>query len=311
MKRSKKKKKKETVNKESRLDKMTRDKILARLKRHYERCRRKKEKTRILDEYCDVTGDRRKHAMVQMHGGRGRRGNAGERKRGRPARYTHALVAPLHVIWRAVGYCCAELLHAALGDVMERLICHERLDVTDECRRLLTQMSCSTLKRMLTHLPGKAVRRRRPRRERALHARIPLSVLQPKPSAAGTFECDLVEHNGGASGGEYIYTVHAVDVVTGWRVNRACVGKHRLRVLHALQYVIQQVPYAVQVLDTDHDRAFINERTVAQLARRGVRMTRSRAYKKNDNAHVEQKNGTDVRGLVGYRRYDTDEQCRL
>jgi len=78
-----------------------------------------------------------------------------------------------------------------------------------------------------------------------------------------------------------------------------------------LEQMRRQLPYGIKVLDVDNDGSLLNEALEAWTQRQGGTMTRSRAYKKNDNAHNEQKNGTDVRGLVGYRRYDTQEQCEL
>jgi hypothetical protein len=71
------------------------------------------------------------------------------------------------------------------------------------------------------------------------------------------------------------------------------------------------VPYPIECIDTDNDRTLLNETTFAWATRRRIALHRSRPYQKNDNAHIEQKNGTDVRGLVGYRRYDTEQQIAL
>lgn len=303
------KNKRKNSNHEAKLDKMTRDKILQRMKAQYRRSVTKKEKSRVLDAYCAATGITRKHAIVQMHGGRGRRAESG--RRGRPRVYDERVAAPLQRIWCAASYCCAELLHAGMARMVRHLTGQGQLTVSDETRRLLEQMSCATLKRWLRRFPRRRRRARRPQRERPLHARVPLSCFQPKPTAAGTFECDLVEHNGGSSAGEYIYTVHLVDVVTAWRGKRACLGKHPSRILSQLEHLCKELPYTPQKLDVDNDRAFISDMLLTWLEARGIQPTRSRPYKKNDNAHIEQKNGTDVRGLVGYRRYDTVEQCEL
>ena len=225
--------------------------------------------------------------------------------------YDRGLAEPLQVLWRAAGYCCAELLHAARERLWQQLLAHGRLAVDATSQQLLLRMSCPALKRYLRRLPNRRLVRRRPRRERKLRLRVPLSISQPKPRATGTFECDLVEHNGGSSAGEYIYTVQVVDVVTAWRCKRACLGKHPQRILMRLEQMRRHLSYGITVLDVDNDGSLLNEALEAWMQRQGGTMTRSRACKKNDNTHTGQKNGTDVRGLVGYRRYDTQEQCDL
>lgn len=289
------------------LEKMSREKILKRLRGVYARSG-KKDKGAVLDQYCGATGLSRKHAIVQFGGGTARRRSGA--RRGRPVTYDRSLCDPLALVWRASGYSCAELLHPAMQTLLEQLKCHGRLKLVQVHCKLLLQMSCATLKRLLGTLPH-GRRPRRLRRERPVHARVPLSCLQPKPARRGTFECDLVEHNGGSSSGEYIYTVHMVDVVTAWRSKRACLGKHPQRIIAQLEQMRARLPYALEILDIDNDRSLLNEAVEAWTTRHGGRMTRSRPYKKNDNAHIEQKNGTDVRGLVGYRRYDTRAQCDL
>ena len=166
-----------------------------------------------------MTGISRKHTIVQLHGVRQRHGGRCGRC-GRLVQYGRRLAEPLQVLWRAAGYCCAELLHAGRERLLQQLMAHGRLVVDATRQQLLLRMSCPALKRYLRRLPGRRLVRRRARRERRLRRRVPLSVSQPKPRAAGTFECDVVEHNGGSSAGEYIYTVHVVDVVTAWRSTR-------------------------------------------------------------------------------------------
>ena len=296
-----------TERKEEKMSKTSRAEAMQRMWREYVMSS-KKRKGELLDAYCTSTGIKRKHAIVQV----GWQGavRTRQKKAGRPAVYG-SLLGPLATVWRASGWCCAELLHPVLMEMVAGLERRGRMEVGAQTRALLGRMSCSTLKRQLRRLPCGKRRRRRPPRVRALQARVALSWGQPKPRRVGTFEADLVEHNGGNSSGEYLYTVNAVDIVSSWRRKRACLGKLRHRIVRELDEVRSGLPYAIMVLDIDNDRALLNETVAVWAERHAIAMTRSRPYHKNDNAHVEQKNGTDVRGLVGYRRYDTAAQQDL
>ena len=293
---------------EERMDKTSRDKALRALWREYRRSR-KKRKGELLDAYCTTTGINRKHAIVQLS-------NYGQqrprrKKAGRPALYQNGLLKPLAVVWRASGWCCAELLHPVRMTLLKDVERWGHVSATAEERALMEGLSCSTLKRLLRRIPCGKRRRKRPAYSRPWRARVPLSCTQPKPTRPGTFECDLVEHNGGSSSGEYGYTVHGVDKVTSWRTKRACLGKQRHRIERRFKEMRQAVPYRIKCIDTDNDRAMLNETLLAWAEHHGIKVERSRPYQKNDNAHIEQKNGTDVRGLVGYRRYDTEQQIAL
>lgn len=127
-------------------------------------------------------------------------------------------------------------------------------------------------------------------------------VTQP-----GYLEIDLVSHSGASAAGEFLHTLDAVDIHTGWVERQAVMGKGQHGILQALTTIAQQLPFALRGLDSDNGSEFINGHLVAFCARRAIQFTRSRPYKKDDNAHIEQKNWTHVRKLIGWDRYETLE----
>ena len=121
----------------------------------------------------------------------------------------------------------------------------------------------------------------------------------------GFLELDLVAHCGDSAGGEYIYTLDTVDVSTGWSECVAVPNRGQHAVFEALQLIRRRLPFPLRGIDSDNDSAFINDHLYRYTRREGITFTRSRPYKKNDQAHIEQKNWSVVRRLVGYDRYDS------
>ncbi len=118
---------------------------------------------------------------------------------------------------------------------------------------------------------------------------------------------DLVAHCGETTEGFYLNTLSAADIATGWVECRAVWGKGQDRVGGAVHQIAQSLPFALLGLDSDNGSEFINHRIYLYCQRKEITFTRSRPYKKNDNAHVEQKNWSVVRRLVGYDRYASRE----
>ena len=123
----------------------------------------------------------------------------------------------------------------------------------------------------------------------------------------GFQEIDLVAHCGDSTEGFYLNTLSAVDIATGWVEVRGVWGKGQQRVGGAIHQVGRQLPFPLLGLDSDNGSEFINHSLYAYCQREGITFTRSRPYKKNDGAHVEQKNWSVVRRLVGYDRYSSKE----
>jgi hypothetical protein len=137
-----------------------------------------------------------------------------------------------------------------------------------------------------------------------LKSQIPVRTFADWDDARpGFLEADLVAHCGDSTAGFYISTLCAVDIVTTWVELEAVWGQGQSRVGAALHHMRQRLPIPLLGFDSDNGTEFINYAMLEYCRREGITFTRSRPYKKNDNAHVEQKNGAVVRRIVGYDRY--------
>jgi len=117
-------------------------------------------------------------------------------------------------------------------------------------------------------------------------------------------EADLVSHGGESAAGSFVNTLTLTDVASGWTECVALVVRDGALVVAALESVRTSMPFPLRSVDTDNGGEFMNETVAAYLSEHGISSTRSRPYRKNDQAWVEQKNGAVVRRLVGYRRLE-------
>ena len=272
----------------------------------------KADKGHILDEFVATTGYHRKYAIWLLGHGAARR-SAG-RRRGRRI-YTQAVAQALTEVWEICGRVCLRRLHPFLPDIVQVLEHHRELVLPADTKALLLRMSRATVDRLL-----KPARARQPQRGLSttkpgtlLKKAIPVHTFADWDDAQpGFLELDLVAHRGDSTSGEYIHTLDTVDVSTGWSECVAVPNRGQLAVFGALQTVRQRLPFPLRGIDSDNDSAFINDHLYRYTQREQITFTRSRPYKKNDQAHIEQKNWSVVRRLVGYDRYDsTDALARL
>ena len=263
------------------------------------------ERGRLLDEVVTVTGYHRK-SVVRRLGAPGS-GSGGGGRRGRPRAYGPPVVAALRQVWEVADRPCGRRLAPFLAELVERLEAWEELRLPGEVAAALGAMSASTIDRLLR--PAKERGQRRPwtsgtKPGSLLKAAIPIRTFgewgHPPP---GHLEVDLVAHCGESTEGFYLTTLTGVDLATGWVVCRGVWGKGQDRVGAAVHAMAGALPFALVDLHADNGGEFINRHLHAYCQRQGITFTRSRPYRKNDNAHVEQKNWTAVRRLVGYDRY--------
>jgi hypothetical protein len=270
-------------------------------RRQYAAMRRKKARTRVLDDYCAVTGVTRKHAIKSLSPAR-----RPPRRRGRPPGGTREGAALLARLWRLSGMMCGKLLRAVLPELLSSL--GRREAVPDAAAREVLGMSASTLDRRLRAEKARAPARWRRRASLDEHRReIPLKVdVWPEayPKGPGYAEVDTVAHCGGSMAGSFVWTLTVTDVALAWAETESVWNKGAEGVCAALGAFIRGAPFRVLALNSDNGGEFIN----AHLRRHfreflpGVQRTRSRSYRKNDNAHVEQKNAVRVRALYGHGR---------
>lgn len=273
------------------------------MRRRYAAVRTKKGRGRVLDEYCGVTGLSRKHAIKSLSPKRPAPG-----RRGCPPGGTREGTALLTRLWRLSDMMCGKLLRAILPELLASV--GRREAVPEEVSREVQRMSAATINRRLRKAKaacaGGGGRRRRSSLEE--HRReIPLKVdVWPDayPKEPGYVEVDTVAHCGGSMSGSFVWTLTATDVATHWTEIRAVWNKGAVGVCGAISEFIAAAPFDTRMLNSDNGGECVNGHIKRHFSEflPSVERTRSRSYRKNDNAHVEQKNAVQVRALYGHGR---------
>jgi transposase InsO family protein len=293
----------------------------AKFRRQYvkavaERYRRasKAEKGRILDELCRTCGYHRKYAIALLRRGAARSaGNShlspGKLRR-RPRRprsktYGTEVLDVARAVWEASGYPWSVRLREILRVWYPWI--RRRFRTTKAQEKLLRSVSASTLDRALREHKRRRTRRLfgRTKPGSLLRREVPVHLEKRDISEPGWVEVDLVSHSGPRASGEFLYSLNLTDLFSGWVETAAVRGKGEEGVARALEAIRQTLPFALRGLHSDNGSEFLNYHLLRYCRRRGIRFTRSRPYKKDDNAHVEQKNWTHVRKLMGWDRYDS------
>lgn len=267
----------------------------------------KADKGRILDEFCKTYRCHRKHALRLLNGPKPGAARPPRSPRGSPYT-TGRFLDILEAVWTASGLLCGQRLKPALALWLPAI--RERFKLNDGEERLLLSISAPTIDRRLK--PKKSVLRKRiygtTRPGLLLKHQIPIKTDCWDVDRPGFMEIDLVSHSGDCAEGLFAHTLNLTDIFTGWVERRCVLGKGQTGILRAIEDVRRQLPFPLLGLDSDNGSEFINDQLLryCQTAPK-VQFTRGRPYKKDDNAHIEQKNWTHVRKLVGYCRYDTEQ----
>jgi hypothetical protein len=284
------------------------------------------EKGRILVELTATTGWHRKHAIRALSvasASRTDRLQAGKPPHtvvgaalpstGRRRRYEGGRDA-LIALWEASDRVCGKRLVVMIPALLPALERHGRLKPTSDERKLLLSVSAATIDRMLVDVKIAAAggRRRRVGFYSAIRREVPIRTFNdwgdPPP---GSCEIDMVAHGGTSVAGSFIQTLTMVDIATGWTECLPLVARDGSLVVEAITRAQSLFPWLIRGADFDNDSAFMNHVVVPWCREQKIEVTRSRAYKKNDQAFVEQKNGAVVRRLVGYGRFDGVETARV
>lgn len=263
----------------------------------------RRERGKILDEFCETTGYQRKYALRLLNGpppGRER-----PRRRRRPATYGLAVMQALAAIWEAAGYPWSVRLKALLPLWLPWA--RRRLGLSATVCQQLRAISPRQIDRRLGPTKRQLQTRRygRTKPGTLLKHHIPLKTDHWDVTVPGFTELDLVAHPGHRADGEFAHSLNVTDIHTTWVETRAVLGRGEGRVQAALEEIRQALPFRLRGIDSDNGSEFINDHLYRYCQAQAIQFTRGRPYKKDDNAHIEQKNWTHVRKLVGYWRYDT------
>jgi hypothetical protein len=272
------------------------------------------EKGRILDALCRTTGWHRKHAVRALRRRAVDKAVETEAPRERKRRYGATIKDALTALWEASDRLCGKRLVAMIPTLMPALAQHGRLQLGEGEQAQLLAVSAATIDRMLGDVKIAAAggRRRRAGFYSAIRREVPIRTFNDwKDPAPGFCEVDMVAHGGTSVAGSFIQTLTMVDVATGWTECLPLVNRDGNLVVEAIKRAQSLFPWLLRGVDFDNDSAFMNEVVVPWCRGQKLEVTRSRAYKKNDQAFVEQKNGAVVRRLMGYGRFDGVETARV
>ena len=272
------------------------------------------EKGRILDALCATTGWHRKHAVRALRRratvGPGEVGAPQERKR----RYGATIKDALTALWEASDRVCGKRLKVMIPTLLPALEQHGRLRLGQADRDRVLAISAATIDRLLVDvkIAASGGRRRRAGFYSAIRREVPIRTFNDWNSPLPGFcEVDMVAHGGTSVAGSFIQTLTMVDVATGWTECLPLLTREGSLVVEAINRAQSLFPWLLRGVDFDNDSAFMNDVVVPWCREQKLEVTRSRAYKKNDQAFVEQKNGAVVRRLMGYGRFDGIEMVRV
>lgn len=272
----------------------------------------KQEKSKLLDEFCKTTGQNRSYVIRKI-----RLGNylkVGQVKKKRQTRYGGPVKAALVACWRIFDYPCGQRLEPLLKTEVDRLRKLGELKCSNETAKKLKEITSSTIDLKLKHqkeierLNRKYCQKDNP----LLYQKIPVKVsAEWNRQEFGNIQIDLVEHCGQSARGEYLCTLSATDIATGWWEGEAVMGRGQLNTVSGLDRINRRFPLSWQAVHSDNGREFINAHLFNYTQEQKIAFSRSRPYKKNDNCFVEQKNKTHVKRYVGWLRYDTAKEQRI
>ena len=272
----------------------------------YERYHKAERKGRavLLDEFCVTTGYNRKYAIGLLNGPRPGKERV-RRPRERTPQYGKQVIWVLTGVWEAAGYPWSVRLKALLPSWMPWI--RKRYRLSAKLEQQLLAMSARQMDRRLASRKRQQKRKIYGRTKPGvlLKHHIPVKTDSWDVKAPGFTEVDLVSHSGDSAEGEFAHSLNLTDIHTGWTESQALWGKSEIAVQEALDEIQRVLPFRLLGVDSDNGSEFINWHLKRWCDGKQIQLTRGRPYKKDDNAHIEQKNWTHVRKLLGWDRYDS------
>lgn len=280
----------------------TRAEVMQAIKDRY-RSGTRIERSRILDEFVELTGYHRKHAIRLL----AREPRIRKSRRGRPPTYGPEVQTALLALWNLSDRLCSKRLKEMIPLLLPSAIRHGVIGGSEVLSTHLLAISAATMDRLLAEarLAAQAGRRRRAGMSSAIRRDVPIRTFNdwgdPEP---GFVEADFVAHGGTSTAGSFVQTLVLTDIATGWTECVPVATRSAPLVIEAIRAAMALFPFPLKGIDFDNDGSFMNDLVVPWCRANSLTVTRSRAYKKNDQAWVEQKNGAIVRRLVGYGRLE-------
>ena len=265
----------------------------------------KKEKGKILNEYCRNTGQERKYVIKKFRYKVKLKRKEERKKRGSP--YNGTVINILVKIWEIFDYPCGQRLESILQTEVEHLRLLGEIKCSNEIAQKLMAIKSATIDRRLNH--EKEVRKLKNkinRKSSFLLSNVPVKTSADFDRAQlGNMQVDFVESCGTSASGEYINNLSVCDIFSGWWEGEAVMGKGHQRALTALDNCRKRTPFPWLEFHPDNGTNLLNFAVYAYAENEGLEFSRSRPYHKNDNCFIEQKNATHVRRVIGYLRYDS------
>ncbi len=292
------------------MSKSATEEYVGRTRQRYAAMKSKRAKSMVLNEFCDTTGYERKHAIKLLNRKAGNRVN----RPGRKAKYGEDVKGVVVEIWKMSDQLCSKLLKPVMGLFLES---YERnlSPVPEDVRRKVLEISPASMDRLLKseRVNTAKWRRRVGKSSTRLKKAVPIRMGQWNVDGPGWLEADGVAHCGGSMAGNFIWSTTYKDIYSCWTESRAVWNRNGMDVRENTRKLEEELPFTVLGLDVDNGPEFMNW-TIYHFCRKRknpLSFTRSRPYHKNDNAHVEQRNWTHVRQLLGYGRLEDHEMVEL
>lgn len=286
-------------------------------KHHGYHTQSRKEKTKLLDEYCATTKQDRKYVIRKLRSGNWvhqLRKESSDRLRVRRETYDRSFRPFLIQCWKIFDRPCGQRLKTSLHDEVDRLIRLGELTCSATIAKKLKAVSARTIDTKLKPHKEKEhlLARRGKMNNPLLFQKIPVKRSDDMSRLMlGNIQTDLVEHCGQSAYGDFVYSLSNTDIATGWWEGEGQFSRSMVVTARSIDSARRRFPLAWKEIHSDNDSTFINAQLFAYTQKEKIHFSRSRPYHKNDNCFVEQKNNTHVRKAFGHRRYDTPEELAI
>lgn len=268
-------------------------------------------KGKILSEVCDLTGIHRKSLIRMLNRDHRRK----KKHRGLKPKYEYDKILPaLKAIWLASDQMCSKKLHVAIREWLPYYE-QEKGELSEFTYLQLLSISPASIDRILRKFKGNSKKLCGTKPGSILKNQIPIRLHHWDENEPGFLEADTVAHCGNSMEGNFVWSITLTDIHTTWTENRAVWNKGSAGIVKRIEEVENVLPFKIKGFDCDNGSEFLNYHLIRYFGDKPkeqmVQFTRSRPYHKNDNAHVEQKNWTHVRQLLGYYRLDNPALVNL